>query len=353
MSMLNIASYPESGVKNKNKSKLAIIIPVYNTEKYIREMINDLLNQSFNDYSIFVINDGSDDSSLEILNRLASSESRIHVISQTNGGPGKARNSGLDYIAQEKLTFDYIWFCDSDDKIEQEALSKVISALDRTKSDFALFSVRRFDKKAIKTYKAHILKEELLNHEDIVNQYFRNGWKWKKEPSSEAFLNNKIFRFDIVKDYRFRVDIFRAEDFDYFFRVLPRLQRAVLVPDAYYLYRLRKSSLTNAYDKTGDLIVCSANYAELRNRTRSEQVSMQHRLIRAYYLDICQSLNNNDLDTYKLLINKYRKLKLCYGFTLADAKIIVLLGPLRPLLFLYNKIRNKIKKNRNRSNFYE
>lgn len=335
------------------KKRLAIIIPVYNTEKYVTEMINDILRQSFDGYSIFLINDGSQDRSLEALNRLASYDKKIHVISQPNAGPGKARNTGLDYIEENQLKFDYVWFCDSDDRLESNVLSKVISALDRTRSDFCLFSVRRFDKKMIKTYKAHIVKEKILEHEDIVRQYFRHGWKWRKEPCSEAFLNNKIFLFDVVKSYRFREDVRRAEDFDYFFRILPQLKTCVLIPDAFYLYRLRKSSLTNAYDKTGDLKVCSDHYPELSNRTRSEQVSMQHRLIRAYYLDICYALNSNDNKTYEELMSAYKRNKFIYSFKFSDFKILLLLGPLKRLLPLYNTIRNKSKTQRDLSNFYE
>ena len=335
------------------QSRLAIIIPVYNTEQYVKEMVQNLIDQTFTSFSVFAVNDGSKDGSLGILKQIATTESRIHVISQPNGGPGKARNTGLDFIQKNNLEFDYIWFCDSDDKVSPDVLSKVVAALDRTQSDYGLFSVRRFDKKEVKTYKAHVTSEELLDHEAIVRQYFRFGWKWRKEPCSEAFLNNKIFRFNVVKDLRFREDIRRAEDFDYFFRLLPRLQHCVLVPDAFYSYRLRKSSLTNAYDNTGDLTVCTEHYAELSNRTHTEQVAMQHRLIRAFYLDICQALNQNDSVAYTNLLTRYTQMKLRYGLKFTDIKIVMLLGPLVRLLPTFNQFRNQMKTIRDRSNFYE
>ena len=351
----NLINDDESGDKlpSQCQSRLAIIIPVYNTEQYVKEMVQDLIDQTFTSFSVFAVNDGSKDGSLEILKRIATTESRIHVISQQNGGPGKARNTGLDFIKNNNLEFDYIWFCDSDDRVASDVLSKVVAALDRTKSDYGLFSVRRFDKKEAKTYKAHITNEELLDHEAIVRQYFRFGWKWRKEPCSEAFLNNKIFRFNVVKDLRFREDIQRAEDFDYFFRLLPRLQQCVLVPDAFYSYRLRKSSLTNAYDNTGDLTVCTEHYAELSNRTQTEQVAMQHRLIRAFYLDICQALNRNDSAAYSELLTGYFQLKLRYGLKFTDIKIVMLLGSLVRLLPAFNRFRNQTKTNRDRSNFYD
>ena len=335
------------------KKKLAIIIPVYNTAEYVAEMLNDLLNQAYRDYSVFLIDDGSKDDSLNILHEVGAKDGRVRVISKHNGGPGSARNAALNLIASERMTFDYLWFCDSDDRIESQMLEKVMHALERTDADYGLFSVRRFDKVSMKTYRAHIQKEELLDNESIVRQYFRFGRRWRKEPCSEAFLNNKIFRFDLVKELRFREDILRAEDMDYFFRLLPQLKRGVLVPDAFYLYRLRKSSLTNAYDKTGDLLVCSEHYSELKNRTCIEQIVMQHRLIRAYYLDVCQAWNSKDEYKYQELLAQYSKFKFTYPFTIFDLKIIALMGPLKSLLPQYIRFRNGTKKDRNTTNYYE
>lgn len=337
----------------RNGAKLAIIIPVYNTARYVDEMMQDLLNQTFRDFLIFLIDDGSIDNSLAILSKFAAKDKRVHVLSKPNGGPSSARNVGLDFVASEGMQFDYIWFCDSDDRIELSALEKVMTILECAEADYGLFSVCKFDKNASTTYPAHIFKEEVLDNEAIVKQYFRFGRKWRKEPCSEAFLNNKIFRFDLIQDLRFREDIRRSEDFDFFFRLLPRLQHGVLVPDVFYMYRLRKSSLTNAYEQTGDLIVCSTHYPSLKNRTCVEQVAMQHRLIRAYYLDICQAWNTKDESKFQNLLLKFSKLKLNYPFMWKDLKILALLGPLKVFLPMFIRFRNRIKKNRDVSNYYD
>ena len=140
----NLINDDESGdnLPSHCQSRLAIIIPVHNTEQYVKEMVQDLFDQTFTSFSVLAVNDGSKDGSLGILKRIATTDSRIHVISQPNGGPGKARNTGLDFIRNNNLDFDYIWFCDSDDRVAPDVLTKVVAALDRTQSDCGLFSIK-------------------------------------------------------------------------------------------------------------------------------------------------------------------------------------------------------------------
>lgn len=80
---------------------------------------------------------------------------------------------------------------------------------------------------------------------------------------------------------------------------------------------------------------------------------MQHRLIRAFYLDICQALNQNDSVAYTNLLTRYTQMKLRYGLKFTDIKIVMLLGPLVRLLPTFNQFRNQMKTIRDRSNFYE
>ena len=326
---------------------------VFNTSNYVHKMIEDIIQQSYKNFKLFAVDDGSADGSMDILRDFENKDARVIAISKTNGGPGSARNVALDYIKENDLVFDYIWFCDSDDRVEKNALKKTIEAMERTKSDYGLMSVCRFDKKTKSIYRSHIKKETEMSHKDIVCQYFRYGKKWKKEPCSEAFLNNKIFKFDIVKNIRFRTDISRAEDFDYFFRVLPKIRKGILVPDCYYYYRLRKSSLTNSYKKTGDLEVCSSHYYKLSDRTIEEQISIQHKLIRAYYLEICQAYNSKDNAKYKKLINDISNINFKYPYLLGDRKIIFLLKYSKTMLPTFINFRNKTIRTRDTRHFYE
>lgn len=332
--------------------QLAIIVPVYNVEKYLGSMIQSVLDQSFIDYVLILINDGSTDNCLSVLNEFKERDKRVVVIDKENNGPGSARNAGLDYIKNKGLKFDYIWFCDSDDLIEPQSLEKVIGAMNRNHADYGLISVKRFDKNNVKIYPASIIKDTLLSRKDIVRQYFRWGIKWRKEPCSEAFLNNKFFRYDKIKDFRFREDIYRAEDFDFFIKVIPFLERGVLVPNAYYMYRLRKSSLTNAIKNTGDLKVCLEHYSNLDLRSSDEKSAIQHKLIRAFYLEICDTWCSRDYTRYKQRLEEFMLFKFKYKYRATDIKILSLLK-FKSMLPIFINLRNKTKSTRSTSDFFD
>ncbi len=106
--------------------KLSLIIPVYNVEKYVAKCIESCINQSLSssDYEIIIINDGSTDNSLEIVNTIAEKHDNITVFSQKNSGLSLARNKGL-VLAQG----EYVWFIDSDDWIEANCLESIIKRL--------------------------------------------------------------------------------------------------------------------------------------------------------------------------------------------------------------------------------
>ena len=119
---------------------ISIVIPVYNVEKYLRECLDSLINQTFNDFEVICVNDGSKDSSLEILNEYAQKDIRFKVISQENGGSGSARNNGLSR-AQGK----YVQFLDGDDYFEPEMLEKLYNLAEKHQADITVCSSRKVD----------------------------------------------------------------------------------------------------------------------------------------------------------------------------------------------------------------
>ncbi|NCA92648.1 glycosyltransferase, partial [bacterium] len=85
--------------------KVSVIIPVYNTEKYIEKCVNSIISQTLSEIEIILVNDGSTDSSLKIINRYKEIDSRVRVINQTNAGAGAARNAGMKEARGEYLLF--------------------------------------------------------------------------------------------------------------------------------------------------------------------------------------------------------------------------------------------------------
>lgn len=125
-------NYIDSSNSNSN-SVISIIIPVYNASKYIEKCLESIINQTYQSIEIIVINDGSKDNSLEILNEYASKDNRIKVIDKENGGVSSARNLGID-----KATGKYIMFIDSDDYIEKDMLEVMCRQIERQEAQICL-----------------------------------------------------------------------------------------------------------------------------------------------------------------------------------------------------------------------
>ena len=110
--------------------KVSVVIPVYNTEKYVREAVESIMNQTLRKLEIIIINDGSTDNSLQVAEELAAADSRIQVYSQTNRGLSMARNAGITHAHGR-----YIYFMDSDDLLEKDAMELCYSKCEEKELD--------------------------------------------------------------------------------------------------------------------------------------------------------------------------------------------------------------------------
>lgn len=119
--------------------KVSIIVPVYNAEKFIKRCVESILNQTYKNIEIILINDGSNDNSLKIINYYDEKYDNIYSYTQKNQGPGKTRNRGIDLS-----TGDYITFIDADDYIEKDYILNLVSKSD--KKDIVICGYKRYDK---------------------------------------------------------------------------------------------------------------------------------------------------------------------------------------------------------------
>jgi len=142
--------------------RVSVIIPVYNTAKYLQEAIASISNQTLVDLEIIAINDGSTDNSLEVLKTIAENESRLQIINcEQNVGVSICRNKGLEVARGE-----YIYFFDSDDLLEPNCLELCCAKLNQTKADFLIFDGDSFSEEGIKqSFNATYQRTHLLNSE--------------------------------------------------------------------------------------------------------------------------------------------------------------------------------------------
>ena len=140
-------------------SMISVIVPVYKTEKFLSDCIKSILNQTYHDLEVILVNDGSPDSSGQICEEYAKKDSRIKVIHQENAGVASARNTGLNLAAGE-----YITFVDSDDYISEDFVKILFEAMSENNADIAIANMkrtsRRDDKNTVTDWKVSNYKSE-------------------------------------------------------------------------------------------------------------------------------------------------------------------------------------------------
>lgn len=212
-------------------AKISVIVPVYNCEAYITQCIESVLRQTFRDFELILVDDGSKDKSPEICERYALRDSRIKVIHKPNGGgAGEARNVGLDSASSP-----FISFIDSDDWIKADMLEKLWAAQQRDDSDLVICGYRNIVSSVNEVYNFNTQYEAASicgNHEvkDFFIKYFPEGmvgYPW-----------NKLYRLEIIRAHHLRFPkmrrledgIFNTEFFSY-------AEKITVLSDVLYNYR--------------------------------------------------------------------------------------------------------------------
>ena len=120
--------------------KVSVIIPIYNTAPYLPQALDSICNQTLQELQIILINDGSTDTSQEIIEAYAQKDSRIEWVTQANAGQGRARNVGL-----KKAVADYVYFMDSDDMLQEDCLEQSYRLCEEEELDYVTFDAESFD----------------------------------------------------------------------------------------------------------------------------------------------------------------------------------------------------------------
>lgn len=218
--------------------KVSVIIPVYNTEDYLNECLDSIVNQSLKDIEIICINDGSTDNSLKILNKYANIDDRFNVFSQENKGQGSARNFGLKHAKGK-----YIYFMDSDDILELNALEDTYNICEENSLDFVIFKLSTYNEDTGKKYNEKYygmddiksFKNKVFNYNDLKSLIF-------KIPVSPV---NKLYNGDFLRNsnIKFPENII-FEDNIFFWDVLFNSKRISLYDEYLYIRRRHSSSST-------------------------------------------------------------------------------------------------------------
>lgn len=215
--------------KNKNP-KISILIPVYNTSKFLNKCMKSITEQNFKDIEIICINDGSTDNSLKILEEFAKEDKRIKIINKKNGGLTTARNTALK-VAKGK----YCLNIDSDDWIEQGYFKALYERAEKENLDITISDIKRqYDKTNI----LEIIKDldiddnEVIDGIDYLKKFYTInflGYTWNKLVKRELYIKNKIF---------YNESIFLLEDVEVTGKLSYFAKKIGKINKAFYHYRI-------------------------------------------------------------------------------------------------------------------
>lgn len=212
---------------------ISVIVPVYNTQKFLEKCLESIINQTFKDIEIICINDGSTDNSMSILNDYSEKDSRIKIINQKNAGLSCARNTGINNAKGE-----YIGFVDSDDWIDLDFFEKLYNAAKNYDADIASAGIKR-----VRSYK---WKYHLKIKEEEVTENTDRKFVLCDVPE-KCYVWNKIYRLGKIKQFSlyFEAGIY-FEDRCFTCEALSKLKRLVVVPDTYYNYWTNPNSIVKS-----------------------------------------------------------------------------------------------------------
>lgn len=216
--------------------KISVIIPVYNAEKYLKECLDSVLNQSFKDFEVLIINDGSKDNSRAICDEYAAKDTRIKVFHKENGGVSSARNLGIDNALGE-----WICFVDSDDYVEKEYVSSLLADA----SDEISLVVHGLIKFGSGTDKELNLGNDIVsaNNHQILFQI--------KRIQNFGYPFSKLFKREIIVAHQilFPEDYSIAEDLSFLLQYIAKAEIIKFETKHHYCYRQVEGSQSNRLRK--------------------------------------------------------------------------------------------------------
>lgn len=296
--------------------KISIVIPIYNSEKYLNECINSVISQQYKNLEIILINDGSIDHSKKICENFCKMDNRVKLINQENSGVSNARNNALNLV-----TGDYVMFIDSDDYIEANTLEQLSSYVG--KYDLICFGYS----KVYRQKKIPIMYNREIDSLNEIKEgvYLKNYIK--------GIIANKIFNINIIKKYniKFKNDIYYCEDLLFVTEYLKHIKSAIYINKNLYNYRMQRGSVSHNFLQQKSVSIFKAYNEILKKIEKNPKIeySLKYDYLFNYYKlkpyitddkDIDWNIINNEKNIIKNI--NLTKVQLLNYFIVKRAHII-------------------------------
>lgn len=286
MKGLTSDSLAKEGSFMGEQAVLSIIVPVYNLENYLCKCIDSILGQTYRDFEVLLVDDGSTDSSLSICLQYAETDSRICVFHKDNGGASSARNLGL-----EKARGQYISFIDGDDFIEPDLYERLLEDLLKTNADISCCQLDRIDRKG-----KHIVSYQAVSGVYSVNEiaagFFEEGFI--KECMYGPY--QKLFRAECIGNNRFKPYQY-GEDLLFVFKTLGNVKTVYLDDYIGYHYVIREGSAVKSSfsPERLDYVKAARDVERYCEKHFPQHVAAAHRWVYRHALITLRQLYQYDL----------------------------------------------------------
>ncbi|MGN0602914.1 MAG: glycosyltransferase family 2 protein, partial [Oscillospiraceae bacterium] len=252
---------------------VSVIIPVYNVEEYLPQCIESVINQTYKNLEIILVDDGSPDNCGKICDDYAQKDKRIKAIHKKNEGVSKARQTGMDLCLG-----DWIYFLDSDDWIESDLFEKAINKLYETKSDAVIFDYEYvWTKKTTRQYYIKSSDKKVYERSDdyeVLAIYMSKGFIW-----------NTVFSASKIKPVKFKENLNYGEDLVFRFETYKYINSFCYLPERMYHYRFNRKSITNRFHSDG-LTMRINMYSELNAiYTNNDYPKLTYKLVNSIMLN--------------------------------------------------------------------
>lgn len=218
----------------KKDVSISVIIPVYNTEKYIDKCLESLVNQTFVSWHAVIVNDGSTDNSEDLCREYCVQyPDKFSLYSREHGGPGAARNFGIEKCGDTK----YLYFLDSDDYLELTALEKLYNAVEETGAEMAVcgLTVHKNKKRYSFVHKGGVFTKKEVCYSLLENDNIGN------------YVCNKLFLRSLFSDLRFPENVF-YEDVFTTYKIVLSCEKIAVISEALYNYIRHGGSIVTSYN---------------------------------------------------------------------------------------------------------
>ena len=262
---------------------VSIIVPVYNTDKYLYQCVKSLLNQTYADIESILVDDGSKDDSGRICNEFAKKYQRIKVIHKENAGLGYARNSGL-----KLATGKYVTFIDSDDWADPDLIQKLIMGLKESEADTCIGGFKRVRGNESIQFKEHYEKK-IYRDAQVYNELFARmlGSSPNAHDAIKMSVWNVLYSMEIIQKNQIEFPSerkFISEDIMWDFIYFQKAKAVQVIDSIAYNYRITPGSLTQKYKPNMLEMICFL-YEEMEMRLNGDQCKIV-RLQRQFFVNL-------------------------------------------------------------------